>query len=560
MEILTQKFSENQNILDELPKLSERQINFIVNRFDVVDKITKQDIEDFNLDITYIMQMCDNESIAEEFIKNKEKKDEPKEPIKEDEKLSENQTVTNTNASEIEKNKMASEDKNTDKEYEIELAKKILPILSVDKRYWSCDSIIKVGQLLHNISDDLYETWKDFSKKKFINSLGLYGTYSLNYLEEIWNGPKDNTLTIETLKSWALEDNRVKFFEIFINQIYNVFEKNNCTLLNISKMIHTMFSKNYKCTSVIESVWYEYIDGKWIKIDGHTKIKEIIAEFMYNIRILLTNSDKDRLVILDRIFKFFEKKALQSEIIKECQILFFDAEFKNVDCEKVHENIKQVIVEIKENKKEKKPLTDVQQEFVRQNTLYYRGEANLNYCSFPLGENEKKYSEHMWPEFIFKKFFSYSQYFINKTEGNMKYKINSIIDKNLVKVLFKFNNNDTSEFYPKILKDADDELVTEIIMENLEKLSYNEYLKNVTEEYYQINKHAKFTSKIREEKSHVKSFKEEIFNYKAMIKNKEADLNNVSQKLEKSEENIKNLMEELEKIDPIKFDELNDCL
>ena len=135
--------------------------------------------------------------------------------------------------------------------------------------------------------------------------------------------------------------------------------------------------------------------------------------------------------------------------------------------------------------KEVKLLTKQQTEYINNIMTDHEFDKKLNYCQLVF----KKDLEYFWPEFIIKKIFkSLENFKSNKNDHHIKWEVNHSIDIGLAKILFKYKQVDTSEFYPEILKDADDFSVTEAIMERFQSLVASQYLQHVVDKFYDTHK------------------------------------------------------------------------
>ena len=237
----------------------------------------------------------------------------------------------------IKKHKSIFEEKaKKDMKNDVKMAKRFVAILS-DVRAVNYNHWIRVGWALHNISDKLLNTWKEFSKR-------CPEEYDEKKCEKIWEKARDEGVTIGSLRCWAREDNPEKFSEILrenINDLLNNAETG--TEFDIAKVVYEIYKDSYKCTSIKHSVWYEFQNHRWVEIEGAYTLSKKISEELtkefsilnsyYYIQIAGKGSDEQEKLIkkannVMKIMLSLKKSAFKANVLKECSILFYDPEFE----------------------------------------------------------------------------------------------------------------------------------------------------------------------------------------------------------------------------------------
>jgi phage/plasmid-associated DNA primase len=238
-------------------------------------------------------------------------------------------------------NKRKEQNKQTEKKNkgkEINLAKKLINLMSRE-RATKYDSWIKVGWALHNISSNLLDTFKEFSKK-------AGKSYNEKSCEKIWDSARDTGLTIGSLRHWAKLDSPDDYDELLtecINEL--ILEAESGTEYDIAKVVHELYKEQYKCTSINHNVWYEFQNNLWVEVEaGYTLSTKISEELTKEFALLNTTymkqmgdknkkgSDKDNLLSkatsVLKIMNNLKKSGFKDRVIKECKIMFFEPQFE----------------------------------------------------------------------------------------------------------------------------------------------------------------------------------------------------------------------------------------
>ncbi|ARF09495.1 D5-like helicase-primase [Indivirus ILV1] len=222
------------------------------------------------------------------------------------------------------------------KSKEIKLAKKICKILS-DKRATNYHDWIKVGWALHNVSENLLPTYKEFSKK-------AGKKYDEKSCEDVWSKAQDKGLTIASLRHWAKQDNPEMYDELLTNSVNELMvEAESGTEYDVAKVVFELYKDQYKCTSIGNNIWYEFQESRWIEVEGgytlSTKIsEELTKEFaMLNslyLKQMSTNKGQDtdgqlkRANNVMKIMNNLKKSGFKDRVIRECRNMFYDPKFE----------------------------------------------------------------------------------------------------------------------------------------------------------------------------------------------------------------------------------------
>ncbi|CAH6421833.1 D5 DNA Primase [uncultured virus] len=248
----------------------------------------------------------------------------------------ENENNNNDNNNNNKKNKFVKNKKRGTND--INLAKKLVNVLSI-KRAESYQDWIRVCWVLHNISDNLLETFIEFSKKSPTN-------FDKKACEKVWDAAKDGGLTISSLHMWAKQDNLDEYSKTMRESINELFEEAETgTEYDIAKVVFELYKHIYKCSSIKQNIWYEFQKHRWRSIESghtlHTKIsEELTTEFahlgssLYAKGAAAEGQERDGLLKraekVNKIILSLKKSGFKRSVLEESARLFFDQNFEEL--------------------------------------------------------------------------------------------------------------------------------------------------------------------------------------------------------------------------------------
>lgn len=234
-------------------------------------------------------------------------------------------------------NKEINKDKKKKQRSNINMAKKLSSILS-SKRATEYHTWIRVGWALHNVSNKLLDTFKEFSQKT------ESGNYDESSCEKIWDKADDVGLTISSLHLWARQDNPEEYAKILRESINELFEEAETgTEYDIAKIVYELYKHSYRCVSIKHGVWYEFQGHRWVEIESgytlHTKIsEELTKEFAYlNSSLYAESATKEgperenllkRANNITKIILNLKKSGFKGRVLEECARIFYDVNFE----------------------------------------------------------------------------------------------------------------------------------------------------------------------------------------------------------------------------------------
>lgn len=239
----------------------------------------------------------------------------------------------------VEKMNIHKKKKKASVESDVELAKKIIVIIS-KKRAENWSDWTRIGWALHNIdSEALYDTFLQFS------NVPKYRTEYKKACEKLWrNAKKDgNLLGIGSLIQWAKVDNPKKLIELLKNNANElILEAETGTEYDIAKVVYELYKHTYCCSSINHNIWYEFKKHKWVQIESAYTLNQRMSEELVdhfgilhsNLSIMghqnnggMRDNYYQRAVAVQKIIKKL-KTSFKEKVLKECARFFFDPTFE----------------------------------------------------------------------------------------------------------------------------------------------------------------------------------------------------------------------------------------
>lgn len=219
---------------------------------------------------------------------------------------------------------------------DIDLAIKMTEILSED-RATNYQDWINVCWALHNISNTLYSTFVNFSKK-CRDKFSERGCYDAWKNANNWNYKHGKLgYTLSSLLWWAKHDNKVEYEKIFRDRVSDYVKKaKSGTHDDIANVLKEMYGHIYKCVDIKKCVWYEFQGHKWELIDSAYTLKEkiskeLVVEFynLYRSEFIGTSDDNEyeKTMRMKKIYENLKSASFKKNIIEECCCKFYDKKF-----------------------------------------------------------------------------------------------------------------------------------------------------------------------------------------------------------------------------------------
>lgn len=221
---------------------------------------------------------------------------------------------------------------------------------------------INVGFALRNTDDRLFIVWVLFSAQAsgwdFAWIRDMYDKWQRFDL----NNP--DGLTKRSIMYWAKEHNRGKYNEVRLNSVdfkidqmlgkledmggggNKKKDKYGCGDYDIAEILYHLKKGEYVCVSVKSSIWYMYLEPRWVEIDSGTTLRKSLSTELRNIMAnkatkymeerskLNEANDTDRINVLtnyiDKLLNISQRLANTQDkknIMTEAKDLFYDGAF-----------------------------------------------------------------------------------------------------------------------------------------------------------------------------------------------------------------------------------------
>lgn len=266
-----------------------------------------------------------NESDSESDDENNEDEDSTKRITKESYKRLEKQKSLNHKSGE---------------EEDIETAKELCKILSVE-RLTNYDTWIQVCWILKNISSNL--------KKTFIETSRIAKNFDQASCDKYWEDTKvyRNGYTIASLHMLAKKDSPEKYEKYMKSRFKDMIGMAKIGQdYDVACILYKLYGSFYKCTSIKYKTWYEFVPEKhkWVKVEGgFTLALRIPGELrdyliviigqLYILAASVHGPEKDLLTKqaenLTKISNGMGKNAFTNSVMGSCERLFMDSKFED---------------------------------------------------------------------------------------------------------------------------------------------------------------------------------------------------------------------------------------
>ena len=222
----------------------------------------------------------------------------------------------------------------------VNIARKLIKLLN-KKRAGPYNEWIAVGWTLYNISNKLLPEFIEFSKQE-------KQKYQAGCCEKIWhecsNRINEGGYTIASLYMWAKEDNPNEYLKMLRSNVNKLLENANAKAdYDIAMIIKELYKYEYKCTSIKDGTWWQFVNHKWEKVEcaytlGIRLSEDVAKEFAllsasylqesvlstgYKADILGKKSKDITNLVLE-----LKKTPYKDRLLRECAPLFYDPLFE----------------------------------------------------------------------------------------------------------------------------------------------------------------------------------------------------------------------------------------
>jgi P4 family phage/plasmid primase-like protien len=228
---------------------------------------------------------------------------------------------------------------------DIKIAQRLIRILS-RKRAKEFETWIRVCWALKNVSNKLYESWIEFSKKfpKKFNEIDC---------KSVWEKARTGEgYGLSSIHIWAKEDNLIEYKKVIDRALSPVLDKAKSGIeRDIAVLVYEMKKHEFKCTSLAHNEWFHFQGHRWVQVElGHTLNTILSTEIVTMIRSIIATMAGDK---KDKTQEDCEKEAkivkglygligklgkpgYKNAVMAECGNLFYDNNFAELLDSKKH--------------------------------------------------------------------------------------------------------------------------------------------------------------------------------------------------------------------------------
>jgi len=277
---------------------------------------------------------------------------------------------------------------------------------------------MKIGWILYNISGgsrEGFDLWNDFSKSsvkydeteildKWTNSMERRSTPGLGTL--IFMAKADNP---EQYEQWTKE----KYNESVLSTIQTGGTHND-----LARMMFAMFRTRFRCASVSNRKWFQFIDHAWEEMEEGTFLRSkisdgddgLVAVFESQIKeqraILAGEADEaakkmheHRISALQKIILQLKNATYKNNIMREAQEVFYDKKFlRNLDQDRMKVAFNNGVYDLEQN---------IFRDGLPED--YISVKMPIQYKTFNRGDDDVKqlelFLEQMFPDYSVRKYF-----------------------------------------------------------------------------------------------------------------------------------------------------------
>jgi P4 family phage/plasmid primase-like protien len=235
--------------------------------------------------------------------------------------------------------------KNHTNREELDLAKTLVKRCLNQTRSDNYEDWIKLGWVLHNIDDDLLETWLEFSS--------FSSKYNETECRKLWNMMRNDTLGMGTLRWWAKKDNEAEYERILSENVMVLVDTcigSDGAHFDVARVVHALYKDAYRFVG--KDCWFVYRPEKhrWTRSREGLQLRlllsnEIVRKFMersiyWGNQALLDPEEreryKERSDKLSKITTKLKTSNYKDGVMKECKSLFTDEQFEELLDSKPH--------------------------------------------------------------------------------------------------------------------------------------------------------------------------------------------------------------------------------
>lgn len=217
------------------------------------------------------------------------------------------------------------------------------------ERYTDYKTWIDVGVCLKNIHPDLEDVFQDFSAQ-------IGDGYNQSECMRKWDSfgfrVEGGRLSEKSLRYWSREDNPEGYDDIESKNVDRLIEEaaSTGTDYDVASVVTAMFRDEFRCASYVNNDWYYYVDHIWKNSEKGVELLRRLSSDVAKAFRIKKNIESERLVTITcshkehdpecdvckaekrekqftTIVMKLKTNAFKSNIMRECQVLFYDPDF-----------------------------------------------------------------------------------------------------------------------------------------------------------------------------------------------------------------------------------------
>ena len=145
--------------------------------------------------------------------------------------------------------------------------------------YNDYDKWIRVGWALRNCDFRMFWTWMLFSSQSEKFSFDKIGDFFDMWVKFDFD---NDGLTERSIMYWLSQDNHDEFISIRNNTVDHFIRisADSGAEWDIANVVYHFYKDKYRCASIKNNIWYEYIGHQWVEIDSGGSLRNNISKFL----------------------------------------------------------------------------------------------------------------------------------------------------------------------------------------------------------------------------------------------------------------------------------------
>lgn len=207
----------------------------------------------------------------------------------------------------------------------------------------------QVGLALHSTHKCLFGVWMGFSAKSSKFDVSDITSYKDDWDRmgvKQWNAPPGKTLTCRSIMYWARTSNPEAFYSINSQCVSHYMEETlrGAAEYDIAQVMFCKYKALYKCVSIKNRTWYQYVGHRWTECDGGVGLRNKISAWLameylkktqqiVNQTLQHSGESEESAALQKRASKYSEialllkKTTYKDHVMRECCELFYDPKF-----------------------------------------------------------------------------------------------------------------------------------------------------------------------------------------------------------------------------------------